>query len=74
VTSRACPSEGADDGVDGSAEFGAIPPVGEQVDVFAHSLDEAVHLEGVPAGEGEAVLVEYSQCQPDQTVLQLVHA
>ncbi len=62
-------SVGVHNGVHRPAELGPVPPVGEQIDVLAHPLDKSVCLQCVPAGEGEAVLAEYAQGQPDQTVL-----
>ena len=73
MTSRPALPVGVDYGVDGPAELGAIPPVGEQVDVLAHPLDESMSLEGISAGERKTVLAEHTQCQADQTVLKFVH-
>lgn len=83
------PSEGlpsADDGdleavaavrlrhcVDRPAELVRVPPVGEEIDVFAHTLDQLVRLQRVSPGEDEAVPVEHLQPHSDEAALQLVH-
>lgn len=50
-----------DDGFKCCCEVSAALPSGEQVNVFARPLKNAVRLDGVPAGECEPLTPGYSE-------------
>jgi len=63
----------ADDGLDGVGEVRAMVPAGEQVDVLAGPVDEAVLLDGVATGESEPEPCGGLQTDLGQTTVGGVH-
>lgn len=62
-----------DYGEDGVTELGATVPAGEQADVLAEPLNDAVFLDGVPTGEGESELCGGLQSDLGQASMRGVH-
>lgn len=58
---------------DGPVEGPRVPAIGEEVDVLAEPVGEAVRLQGIGAGEHEAVAGQGVQAEPDKLLLELLH-